>query len=117
MTASNTTFTVFSGTGFFLAVVPLSWLLQSRNVHVGQCMYLIWAALVCLIYFVDSIVWNGNVNNWAPMWCDIGAFTYPFTRLSDLTDFVQPLAFKLVLQSQCLHALFASSVAFTTSLR
>ena len=88
MTASNTMFTVFSGIGFLLSVIPLRWHLQSWNGHLGLSMYLIWAALICLIYFVDSILWNGNTTNWAPVWCDIGTFEYPFTRFSDLTDFI-----------------------------
>lgn len=85
MTASNTAFTVFSGIGFFLSVVPLWWHLQSWNAHVGTSMYLIWTALACLVFFVDSIVWNGNAINWAPVWCDIGMFAYPFPKFSDLT--------------------------------
>jgi pheromone a factor receptor len=69
MTASNTAFTVFSGFGFILSVVPLYWHLESWNV--GTCMYMIWTALGCLVHFVDSIVWSGNAINWAPVWCDI----------------------------------------------
>jgi pheromone a factor receptor len=69
MTASNTAYTVFSGIGFFLVVVPLYWHLESWNV--GTCMYMIWTALACLVHFVDSIVWSGNAINWAPVWCDI----------------------------------------------
>jgi pheromone a factor receptor len=69
MTAVNTAFTVFSGIGFILSVVPLYWHLESWNV--GTCMYMIWTALACLVHFVDSIVWSGNAINWAPVWCDI----------------------------------------------
>jgi len=76
MTASNTVFSVFSGIGFFLAVVPLYWHLEAWNV--GTCMYMIWTALACLVSFVDSIVWNGNAINWAPVWCDIGTFIHVF---------------------------------------
>jgi len=69
MTAVNTAFTVFSGIGVVIAVVPLYWHLESWNV--GTCMYMIWTALACLVHFVDSIVWSGNAINWAPAWCDI----------------------------------------------
>lgn len=72
MTASNTAFSVFSGFGIVLSLIPLWWHLQSWNV--GTCMFMTWAALGCLVYFVDSIVWRGNVINWAPVWCDIGTF-------------------------------------------
>jgi pheromone a factor receptor len=41
-------------------------------------MYMIWTALGCLTYCVDSIVWSGNTINWAPVWCDIGTFTNIF---------------------------------------
>jgi len=34
-------------------------------------MYMIWTAIACLVHFVNSIVWNGNAINWAPVWCDI----------------------------------------------
>ena len=77
MTASNTVFTVFSGIGIIISIIPLWWHLESWNV--GTCMYMIWTALACLVHFVDSIIWNGNVINWAPVWCDICTFGYPFT--------------------------------------
>ena len=32
---------------------------------------MIWAGLANLIYFINSIVWNGRVGNYAPVWCDI----------------------------------------------
>lgn len=69
MTALNRAFSVFSGIGFILSVVPLWWHLESWNV--GTCMYMIWTAIGCLVHFVDSILWNGNAVNWAPVWCDI----------------------------------------------
>ena len=69
MTLSNTVFTVFSMIGLTLSVIPLWWHLGSRNV--GTCMYAVWTALACLVFFVDSIVWDGNTINRAPVWCDI----------------------------------------------
>lgn len=69
MTALNRAFSVFSGLGFILSVVPLWWHLESANV--GTCMYMIWTAIGCLVHFVNSILWNGNAVNWAPVWCDI----------------------------------------------
>ena len=70
MTVSNTMFTVFSGIGLILSVIPLWWHLGSRNV--GTYMYGVWTAIACLVHFVDSIVWDGNTLNRAPVWCDIG---------------------------------------------
>lgn len=71
MAAFNVVFTVFSGIGFVISVIPLWWHVQSWDMHVGTCMYMVWTALGCLVHFVDSIVWNGNAINWAPVWCDI----------------------------------------------
>ncbi|KAF8138793.1 pheromone A receptor-domain-containing protein [Boletus edulis] len=41
--------------------------------HTGISMYMLWTSLGCLILFVNSILWNDNVMNWAPVWCDISA--------------------------------------------
>ena len=72
MIAPNTVYIVFAVFGLVLSLIPLGWHLESWNV--GICMFMIWTALGCLVYFVDAIVWSGNVVNWAPVWCDIGAF-------------------------------------------
>ncbi|KAE9390538.1 pheromone receptor [Gymnopus androsaceus JB14] len=32
---------------------------------------MIWTGLACLNQFIKSVVWTGNVINWAPVWCDI----------------------------------------------
>ncbi|KAK7026810.1 a-factor receptor [Paramarasmius palmivorus] len=32
---------------------------------------MLWTAALCLVRFVNSIVWAGNVDNVAPIWCDI----------------------------------------------
>ncbi|KAG8218927.1 pheromone A receptor-domain-containing protein [Butyriboletus roseoflavus] len=34
---------------------------------------MLWTSLGCLIFFVNSVVWNDNVINWAPVWCDISS--------------------------------------------
>ena len=118
MTASNTAFTVFSGFGFILSVVPLYWHLESWNV--GTCMYMIWTALACLVHFVDSIVWSGNAINWAPVWCDIGTFTHIFACffifLHYLTIFTQLFAFKSLSWSPGPRAVSALFAVCTTSL-
>jgi multidrug transporter EmrE-like cation transporter len=84
MTASTTVFSVFSGIGLILSVVPLYWHLKARSV--GTCVYMIWTALGCLVYFVNSIVWNGNAINWAPAWCDFCTYTCAFAQFLSLTD-------------------------------
>lgn len=75
MTASNTVFTVFSAIGLVLSLIPFWWHLESWNV--GTCMFMIWTALACLVFFVDSILWSGNTTNWAPVWCDFGTLRIP----------------------------------------
>ena len=32
-----------------------------------------WTGLACLNLFINSIVWNDNAINWAPVWCDISS--------------------------------------------
>lgn len=83
MTASNIVFSVFSAIGLVLSLIPLWWHLESWNV--GTCMFMIWTALACLVYFVDSVVWSGNTINWAPVWCDIGTFRNPPSLNSHLS--------------------------------
>ncbi|KAF9814625.1 hypothetical protein IEO21_04988 [Rhodonia placenta] len=62
-------FSVCALLGFVAALIPLPWHFQSWNA--GTCMYIVWASLASLIEFIDSVVWNGNINNPAPVWCDI----------------------------------------------
>ncbi|KAH7887405.1 STE3-domain-containing protein [Phlebopus sp. FC_14] len=69
MVPSNAAFSVFSFVGFVLVCIPLSFHLQYKNV--GACMCMAWTGLACLAFFINSIVWNDNVTNWAPVWCDI----------------------------------------------
>ncbi|KIJ69831.1 hypothetical protein HYDPIDRAFT_142477 [Hydnomerulius pinastri MD-312] len=67
----NALFSAFSFIGFILSTIPLCWHLQASNA--GICMYLTWTSLGCLILFINSIVWDDNVINWVPVWCDITA--------------------------------------------
>ncbi|KIM66578.1 hypothetical protein SCLCIDRAFT_1211347 [Scleroderma citrinum Foug A] len=62
-------FPVLAFLGFIVSLIPLPWHLQAWNS--GTCSYMIWVALSCLVVFVNSVVWHGNVTNWAPVWCDI----------------------------------------------
>ncbi|KAF9226813.1 STE3-domain-containing protein [Gyrodon lividus] len=67
----NALFSAMSFIGFVLAAVPICWHLQTSNA--GICLYLAWTSLGCLILFINSIIWNDNVINWVPVWCDITA--------------------------------------------
>jgi hypothetical protein len=62
-------FPVFALCGSLLVLIPLPWHVQAWNV--GTCAYIIWASVACLFEFINSLVWNGNILNPAPVWCDI----------------------------------------------
>ncbi|TFK44579.1 pheromone A receptor-domain-containing protein [Crucibulum laeve] len=71
MGIANHTFSAFSFIGFVLVCVPFPWHAQAWNT--GTCLYMGWTGLMCLVFFINSIVWDANVINWAPVWCDITA--------------------------------------------
>ncbi|KAG6329401.1 hypothetical protein ID866_9688 [Astraeus odoratus] len=55
--------------GFVFVTIPLPWHLEAWNT--GTCLYMIWTGLGCLNQFINSVVWNSDVINKAPVWCDI----------------------------------------------
>ncbi|KAF9447642.1 STE3-domain-containing protein [Macrolepiota fuliginosa MF-IS2] len=65
----NWVFSLFAFLGFAMACIPFPWHFEAWNT--GTCLYMAWTALACLCQFVNSIVWNRNAINWAPVWCDI----------------------------------------------
>jgi pheromone a factor receptor len=67
-------FSIFSFFSFFLPLVPLKWHLQAWNS--GACFYMVWASLLGLINFVNSIVWAGKVLDVAPVWCDFSTHVF-----------------------------------------
>ncbi|KAF8437132.1 pheromone A receptor-domain-containing protein [Boletus edulis BED1] len=73
----NSLFSALAFVGFILAGLPLPWHMHSW--HTGISMYMLWTSLGCLILFVNSILWNDNVMNWAPVWCDISKTTCSFS--------------------------------------
>ncbi|KDQ53872.1 hypothetical protein JAAARDRAFT_136314 [Jaapia argillacea MUCL 33604] len=62
-------YSAFSFIGFILVLVPFYWQFEVWNI--GACGYMAWTALQCLNLFINSVVWNHNAINWAPLWCDI----------------------------------------------
>lgn len=66
-------FTVFAFLGFVFALIPLPWHFQAWNA--GTCIYMLWASLACLVHSVNSVIWNGNMDIVASVWCDIGKYT------------------------------------------
>ncbi|ETW79704.1 putative B mating type protein [Heterobasidion irregulare TC 32-1] len=65
----NQLFSAFAFIGFVMCSVPFYWHLEAWNT--GTCLYMAWTGLACLNQFINSIVWNHNAINWAPVWCDI----------------------------------------------
>ncbi|KAG9310929.1 STE3-domain-containing protein [Chiua virens] len=65
----NWFFSVCAFIGFVLCMIPLPWHLEAWNT--GTCMFMLWTGVSCLIQFINSVVWNSDVINKAPVWCDI----------------------------------------------
>jgi pheromone a factor receptor len=42
---------------------------------------MIWSALANLTFFINSIIWDGNMIDWAPTWCDICKSPFLHLRL------------------------------------
>ncbi|TBU56143.1 pheromone A receptor-domain-containing protein [Dichomitus squalens] len=57
--------------GAIVVLIPLPWHFQAWNA--GTCLFMIWTALACVNLGINSIVWNNNVINSAPVWCDISS--------------------------------------------
>ena len=92
MTLSNTTYSVFSFIGFLFCAIPFTWHLKRKvepllrffhssmvemdsmlaDRNTGTCLFMAWSGISCFYQFIDSVVWNGNVVDWSPVWCDIG---------------------------------------------
>jgi len=92
MAYPNAVFSAFAFAGFLMCSIPLPWHLEGKHIRIidlqsldlrsslawntGTCLYMLWTGTACLIQFVNSIVWNGNAINWAPVWCDICMFRF-----------------------------------------
>lgn len=62
-------FTALCALAIVLLLLPLPWHLKARNT--GTLLYVGWTILGNIVFLVNSIVWSGNLNNPAPVWCDI----------------------------------------------
>lgn len=59
--------------------------------NTGTCMYMAWTGIGCLIQCINSIVWNKNMIDRAPVYCDIGELIYAFFRVHLLTIYYHTL--------------------------
>ena len=92
----NYVFTIFSSVGFFLCLIKFPTQFHGRSHwcsypsrclkcnysarNVGIHLYLAWVGLQCLFLGINSIMWNHNTVNWAPVWCDISQFFFWFNH-------------------------------------
>lgn len=59
-----------------LVLVSLSKnLFQSWNI--GACSFAIWIMIMSISVVVNAAVWANNIDNVAPVWCDISEFSFP----------------------------------------
>ncbi|KAF6745597.1 Ste3-like pheromone receptor, partial [Ephemerocybe angulata] len=97
----NPVYSTFAFLGFLACAIPFPWHLEAWNT--GTCLYMFWCGLGCLNMFVNSIVWNGNAINWAPVWCDISS------RIVLSTSFAIPAA-SLCINRRLYHIASAQTV-------
>jgi hypothetical protein len=133
----NGLYTAFSFIGFVFCVIPFYWHLEgklkySRHVvwnvlllrlditawNTGTCLYMVWTGLGCLLQCINSIVWNKNMINRAPIYCDICKTLHAFKSSlenswhSPFFASQQPVfKSRLIPQYQLVH--FASTAAYT----
>ncbi|KAF8468719.1 STE3-like pheromone receptor [Russula ochroleuca] len=65
----NELYTTFSFVGSVLCAIPFYWHFKARNT--GTCLHMFWSGLGCLMQCINSIVWNKNMVNRVPVYCDI----------------------------------------------
>lgn len=80
MTTANKIFSAFSFIGFWLCWIPFRRHMLGWNTAI--CLNLVWAATACLMYFVDSVIWNDNDHNSAPIWCDITSHLHIYATIA-----------------------------------
>lgn len=71
--AQDPTFPLVPIANFLACIIVLLSLSKSmfQSWNVGVCSFAIWMVATSLIKAVDSIIWAGNVENVAPVWCNI----------------------------------------------
>lgn len=90
MTTANRIFSLFSFLGIVLCCLPLRQHMQAWNA--GTCLNIAWTVLACLNFFINSVIWNDNLSNPAPVWCDIS------TRVDIACNIAIPVAFLCTLR-------------------
>lgn len=59
---------------FLACILVLSSMSKSmfQSWNIGACSFAIWVVIMGFTVAVDAIIWAENVENIAPVWCDIG---------------------------------------------
>jgi len=65
----NQVYSAFSFIGFVMCAIPFYWHLEAWNT--GTCLYMAWTGLGCFIQGINSIIWNHNMIDRAPIYSDI----------------------------------------------
>lgn len=103
MPAVNHVYSAFSFITLILVLIPLPWHLEGElpfvvfsRIHpdivlpaawnTGTVLYMLWTATSLLIHFINSIIWDGNVVNHSPTWCDICELIFSETLLWSTED-------------------------------
>ncbi|PVF96423.1 STE3-domain-containing protein [Serendipita vermifera] len=63
--------TVACGLSLALLALPAPWHIKARNS--GTLIFIFWAFLGNLVFLINNIVWDANIQNPAPIWCDISS--------------------------------------------
>jgi Pheromone A receptor len=108
-----------TGTSKVCAIVPvpvvvaysLRIMMYGTAWNVGTCLFMIWTGLGCLIQCINSIVWNNNMIDKAPVYCDIGNPLAQSIVPQRLTLILQQFVFKSGLMLLSLLAHCVSTVA------
>ena len=124
-------YTAFSFIGFVLCAIPFYWHLEgtwkySHDLttlrmygsawNTGTCLYMIWVGFGCLMQSINSILWNKNMIDRAPVYCDIcklfDALSLEYPLILSLHALQQPVS-KPRLMLQCRSVRSASTAAST----
>lgn len=80
--------------------------------NTGAILFMFWSGLGCLNFFINSVVWNGNAINSAPVWCDI---CKPYNTLSSPSlRLISALASRIIVV--CVYGIPAASLCIVRRL-
>jgi pheromone a factor receptor len=87
---------IFSFISALLVIIPLSCRWPTRNVAVLALMS--WLFIANIIYAINSLIWAGNIQNSAPVWCDISQFFFfSFATITVLCSYLTSTATKIII--------------------